>query len=143
MKHSIELLGTVVLCMTATACTNLPLSRDETSGPAAPEAEGEVVAEDRSDLGVPLPDVPEEGGRREQLTCFSGNRNHHARIGVELVDDQVAYFAYYSKSRPRTCSIEARRGDSFSRWTGNGKYFTVSLADQKGKLRIEHMGGAY
>lgn len=151
MRRSIEFLGTVVLCITATACTNLPMSRDETSGAAAPEGEttaqesapDDAAAEDRAELGAPLPDVPERGGRREQLTCFTGNRNHHARIGVELVNDQVAYFAYYSKSRPRTCSLEARRGDSYSRWTDNGKYFTVSLADRKGKLRIEHMDGAY
>ena len=149
MRRSIEFLGAVVLCITATACTTI--SRDKASETAAPEGEAvaqesapdDAAAEERAELGSPLPDVPEQGGRREQLTCFTGDRNHHARIGVELVDDQVAYFAYYSKSRPRTCSIEARRGDSFSRWTDNGKYFTVSLADQKGKLRIEHMDGAY
>jgi hypothetical protein len=151
MKRSIEFLGTVALCITATACTILPMSKDDPSGTVAPEGEtaaqdsapDDAVAEDRSDSGLPLPGAPEEAGRREQLTCFTGNRNRHARIGVELMNDQVAYFAYYSKSRPRTCSLEAGRDDSYSRWADDGAYSTVTLVDRKGKLQIEHMDGAY
>jgi len=82
-------------------------------------------------------------GKRENLTCYTGNDNRHARIGVELVDEQVAYFAYYSKSRPRTCSLEAGRDDAYSRWTDSGGYSTVTLADRKGRLRIEHKDGTY
>jgi hypothetical protein len=143
--------GAVVLCVAITACSNLPLPRDETSGTAVPEPDTEAAAQemaedqlDASVIGQDQPNAPVlQGGRRENLTCFSGNDDRHARIGVELVNDEVAYFAYYSKSRPRTCSLEAGRGDPYSRWTDSGAYFTVTLADRKGKLRIEHKDGAY
>lgn len=144
----------VALCIAAAACANLPLSKDEASRTAARKPGGETAApamaqddaaaDDRGNLGSPLPDAPVQGGgRREQLTCFTGNEDRHARIGVELVNERVTYFAYYSKWRPRTCSIEAGRGDSRVRWTDNGAYHTVTLPGQRGKLRIERKGGAY
>ena len=152
MLRSIEMCRAVALCVAVTACGKLPLSKEET-GKAA-ESEPEVselakaqdgAAEDsQRDLeSLPSESAGRRGGKRESLTCYTGNDNHHARIGVELEGNQVAYFAYYSKARPRTCSIEARRGDPYSRWTDNGKFSTVTLVDQKGRLRIEHKDGAY
>ena len=151
MKRSIDMCGAVVLCVAVTACSNLPLPKVETIAAVVPEPDSEPaapeMAEDRLDapfLAQDQPSAPVRGrGRRESITCFAGNDDRHARIGVELVGDQVAYFAYYSKSRPRTCSLEAGRGDSYSRWADSGAYSTVTLADRKGKLRIERMGDAY
>lgn len=158
MRRSIEVCGTAMFCMLAAACAQLPLPREDAGRAPATEAEAKAEADaetaaktqddaeesDESNLGYPLPDTSaQEGGRRENLTCFAGSEDRHARIGVELVNDQVTYFAFYSKSRPRTCSIEAGRDDSLSRWTDNGAYFTVMLRDRKGKLLIEQGDGAY
>ncbi len=146
MRRSIEICGAVGLCVAVTACAILPLSKNETSSTAAPEADSEAAVPAKAQ---DQPNAPtQRGARRENLTCFTGNEDRHARIGVELVNDQVTYFAYYSKARPRTCSIEAGRRDRRSRWTDNGEHSTVTLVDQKskhpnGKLRIDHHGDAY
>jgi len=136
MVRAIEMYAAVVLCIAVAACAKWPVSKDESGKMAAPERDNEAAApakaQERPDASA------QQGIRRENLTCFSGSEDHHARIGVELVNDQVNYFAYYSKARPRTCSIEAGRGDSRSRWTDNGAYSTVTLGGQKGMLRIEH-----
>jgi len=151
MWRSIDICGTVVLCVAVTACSNLPLPKGERSATAVPEPDNDAAALEMAEdqpgalaMAQEQPGAPvRRGGRRESLTCFSGNDDRQARIGVELVNGQVAYFAYYSKWRPRTCSLEAGRGDPYSRWTDDGAYSTVTLADRKGKLRIERKGGAY
>ncbi len=151
MKRSIDMCGAVVLCVAVTACSNLPQPKDETTGTALPEPDNEAAAmemeQEQSEASAMAQDQPgspeQRRGRRENLTCFTGTKDRHARIGVELLNGQVNYFAYYSKWRPRTCSLEAGRGDPYSRWTDGGGYSTVTLADHKGQLRIEREGGAY
>lgn len=81
--------------------------------------------------------------KRENLACFTGNEDRHARIGVELVNQQVTYFAYYSKWKPRTCSIEARRGGPYNRWEDKGALSVITLPDRKGTLLIERQGKGY
>ena len=151
MRRAIELCGIIAVCTTLASCGSTPPPPEKPSEPSvtAPSSEpvetGAAQEESsapelvRSDPG----DSIQLAGRRENLTCFSGSKDRHARIGVELVNGEVNYFAYYSKWRPRTCSLEAGRGDAFSRWSDNGAYSTVSLADHKGELRIEHMGASY
>lgn len=148
MSRSIAILGIAVLCAAVAACSSTPPPREEPKGPAVTEPEpatpesmqGEVETPGLTP-GEPVPVPP--GARHENLTCFTGTEDRQARIGVELINDQVAYFAFYSKWRPRTCSLEAGRGDALSQWSGNGNDFTVMLADHKGELRIERKGGAY
>jgi hypothetical protein len=144
-------IGTIfVVCVMANACSSLPSSRDRTSESPAPQRQSGTAAPEIAQQPADFPDLaPSQpgapllhGGRREQLTCFAGTKDRHARIGVELVDDQVTYFAYYSRWRPRTCSIEAGRGDAYSRWSDNGTYSRVTLAD-RGELRIVQEGDAY
>jgi len=148
MSRSIAMCGIVVLCVTVAACGNVPSSRPRPSEPAAPQPESEVVppetAQDGAEAsglaqGEPVPVPP--GARHENLTCFSGSEDRQARIGIELINDRVAYFAFYSKWRPRTCSLDATRGDALSRWADGEGYSTVTLADRKGELRIERKGG--
>lgn len=151
MARSIAKCGITLLCVLAASCSNLPSSRNQTGKMAAPELENEAAApettQEQEEASGPEQDQPgiaaPPGARRENLTCFSGSEDRQARIGVELIDGEVAYFAYYSKWRPRTCSLEAGRGDARSRWIDNGAYSTVKLADRKGELRIEHKGGKY
>jgi hypothetical protein len=149
MRRSIAMCGLVVLCVAVAACTTAPPPRVETGGPATPEPEAAPpeAPEEQAEapemtpgLGIPVP----PGARHENLTCFTGTEDRQARIGVELINDQVAYFAFYSKWRPRTCSLDAGRGDAFSQWADADNYSTVTLADHNGELRIEReSGGAY
>jgi hypothetical protein len=81
--------------------------------------------------------------RIEKLACFSGIKDRHARIGVQLVDGKIDYFAYYSKWKPRTCSIEAERNGPYARWEDNGATSTIFLVDDKGSLTIDRKGGAF
>lgn len=106
---------------------------------ALARAQDRVVAHYRRSKGL----AGEPANRLAKLACFTGNEDRHARIGVELVNQKVAYFAYYSKWKPRTCSLETRRGGPYDRWTDSGDTSTVSLVDQKGMLMIERKGNSY
>ena len=145
MMRSISKCGAIALCVAVTACSSVA-PKIETS--VVPEPDKEAPSLEITEVEPDTPSIGQElagplSGRRENLTCYTGTDDRHARIGVELVNDQVAYFAYYSKSRPRTCSLEAGRGDPYSRWSDSGGFSTVTLADRKGRLRIERDGGSY
>lgn len=72
----------------------------------------------------------------ERLACRLGTEDHHARIGVELVDGKVSRFAYYSKSKPRTCSISIERDGPYSTWRDVGRFTQVTT--DNGRFLIEH-----
>src|SRR6185436_3179159 len=77
--------------------------------------------------------------KREMLACRLGTEDRHARIAVVLVGGKMTEFAYYSKWKPRTCSVYVQRGkDSISKWSDNGHLTTVALAEGKGDFLIEH-----
>lgn len=148
MSRSMAMCATVAFCFTLAACSSAPTSRPRPSEPAVEQPESEVAppetAQEEAESpglaqGEPIPVPP--GARHENLTCFTGTDERQARIGVELINDQVAYFAFYSKWRPRTCSLDAARGSSLSRWADGEGYSTVTLPDRKGQLRIERKGG--
>jgi len=81
-------------------------------------------------------------GRTETLACRLGTEDRHARIAVVVIRGKTDSFAYYSKWKPRTCSVYLqRKGDMFSRWADNGNITTVSL--EKGAFLIEHKPGEY
>lgn len=149
MRRSIEICVMAGLCMAITACGSLRAPEERAERSAIPDSGTRPppeIIQDRQESPVAqdLPYAPlPPGGQRENLTCFTGTENRHARIGVELVNGEVTYFAYYSKWRPRTCSLDAGRGDALSRWTDNGTYSTVALAERRGELRIERNGNAY
>src|SRR3954466_14420800 len=80
--------------------------------------------------------------KTETLACRLGTEDRHARIAVVVVKGRTDSFAYYSKWKPRTCSVYLqRKGDMFSRWADNGAVTTVSL--EKGTFLIEHKAGEY
>ncbi len=72
----------------------------------------------------------------EKLTCMLGTEDRHARIAVEVKDGRVESFAYYSKWKPRTCSVHVEREDPYSNWEDAGR-FTVVMTD-KGAFLIEN-----
>jgi len=82
-------------------------------------------------------------GRKEQLTCFTGVQDRHARIGVELENEKVTYLAYYSKKKPRTCSIDVGKGGHAARWEENAKFTKITLTEDSGVLLISHSGDSY
>lgn len=79
----------------------------------------------------------------EKLACRLGTEDQHARIAVVLHNGKVNNFAYYSKWKPRTCSMEVGRGDAYSKWEDNGNVTVVTLAEDKGAFLIDHEPGRY
>jgi hypothetical protein len=79
----------------------------------------------------------------EKLACTLGTDERHARIAIELVDGKVSRFAYYSKWKPRTCSMEVVRDDAFSAWDDTGNVTVVTLLEEKGAFLIDHERGKY
>lgn len=79
----------------------------------------------------------------EKLACRLGTEDQHARIAVELHNGKVNNFAYYSKWKPRTCSMEVGRGDPYSTWEDTGNVTVVTLIEDKGAFLIDHEPGRY
>lgn len=81
-------------------------------------------------------------GRSETLACRLGTEDRHARIAVVVIRGKTDSFAYYSKWKPRTCSIYLQRNrDSYSKWADTGNITTVNL--ERGAFLIEHKPGEY
>ena len=74
----------------------------------------------------------------EKLACKLGTEDQHARIAVELFDGKVNRFAYYSKWKPRTCSLEVERDDAYSKWEDTGNVTIVTLNEDTGAFLIDH-----
>jgi hypothetical protein len=70
-------------------------------------------------------------GPIEKLDCKTGTEDHHARIAVLAQGGDVQSLAYYSKWKPRTCSIHLQRGDAYSKWndTGDATIVTTEFGD--------------
>ena len=115
------------------------LAKQEAAAVAA--AQDRVVAYYRRSLGKDDAGPALAVRRIEKLACFAGIQDRHARIGVQLVDGKIDYFAYYSKWKPRTCSILAERNGPYSRWEDNGTTSKVILVDDKGSFTIDRKGG--
>jgi hypothetical protein len=81
--------------------------------------------------------------RIERLACRLGTEDRHARIAVELRDGRINRFAYYSKWKPRTCSMEVERDDAYSTWEDSGNLTVVTLIEDKGAFLIDHERGRY
>ncbi len=72
----------------------------------------------------------------ERLSCMRGTEDRHARIAVEVVGGRVQSFAYYSKKKPRTCSVHIKRDDAYSKWTDEGRFTRVTT--ENGDFLIEN-----
>ena len=95
----------------------------------------------------PMADVPGEKpvtavqqGAIERIDCTSGKPDWHARIAFEAQGGQVTSFAYYSRWKPRTCSLELTRNGDGAKWrmtrdgavrvhTPQGRYLIRTSAD--------------
>jgi hypothetical protein len=65
-------------------------------------------------------------GPIERYDCKIGTEDNHARIAVLAQGGEVQSVAYYSKWKPRTCSVHLQRGDAYSRWKDTGDATTVN-----------------
>jgi len=79
----------------------------------------------------------------ERLACRLGTEDEHARIAVQLANGKVDSFAYYSKWKPQTCSMDVKRGDAYSAWEDTGDQTVVTLVDDTGAFLIDHSPGRY
>ena len=80
--------------------------------------------------------------KSETLTCREGTEDNHARIGVVLIGGKIDSFAYYSKWKPRTCSIYLERNrDPYSKWVDKGSVTNVKL--ERGFFVLEHKKDEY
>ncbi len=125
----------------AAAAASRTAKRAKQEAAALAAAQDRVVAHWRRSQGKGDAGLAMAVKRIEKLTCFTGIKDRHARIGVQLVDGKVDYFAYYSKWKPRTCSIEAGRNGPYSRWEDSGATSKVTLVDDKGVFTIDRKGG--
>src|SRR3954463_16391405 len=81
-------------------------------------------------------------GKHETLACRLGTEDRHARIAVVTIGGKVDSFAYYSKWKPRTCSIYLQRqGDMYSKWADTGDVTAVDI--EKGAFLIENKKNQY
>jgi hypothetical protein len=64
-------------------------------------------------------------GPIEKFDCKIGTEDQHARIAVLAQGGEVQSVAYYSKWKPRTCSVHLQRGDAYSQWKDVGDATTV------------------
>ena len=70
----------------------------------------------------PMADVPGDRplsaakGISERYDCMAGVEDEHARIAFEALGGQVTGFSYYSKWKPRTCSIDMQYTDKSLKW---------------------------
>jgi hypothetical protein len=60
--------------------------------------------------------LPALRGAVERIDCKTGKEDLHARIAFEARGGQLTYFAYYSKWKPRTCSLDFARDASGTKW---------------------------
>ena len=61
----------------------------------------------------------------ERLTCMLGTEDRQARVAVEIIGGRVQSFAYYSKKKPRTCSVHLQRDEAYSKWSDDGRFTKV------------------
>jgi hypothetical protein len=126
----------------AAAAAAARAQRAKKEAEALAKAQDRVVAYYKRSLGIETSTVVKRAPRGvEKLTCFTGIQDRHARIGVQVVNGKVNYFAFYSKWKPRTCSIDAGRDSD--QWEDNGTSSKVTFVDGKGVLVIHRTDESY
>ena len=76
--------------------------------------------------------APKKGAKKpaakkiERLSCTVGTDDRQARVAVEIIGGRVQSFAYYSKKKPRTCSVHLQRDDAYSKWQDEGRFTKVT-----------------
>lgn len=119
----------VVITLLLGACAQSPLQPSSTAMRPPPadipriEPDGQVepdeVPEEAIDRLADMPGdrkLPALNGKTEQIDCKSGIEDVHARMAIEARGGQIASFAFYSKRKPRTCSLDVNRDSPYVKW---------------------------
>ena len=119
----------VVITVLLGACAQTSMQPSSTAMRPPPadipriEPDGQVepddVAEEAADRMADVPGdrkLPSLTGKVEQIDCKSGVEDVHARMAIEARGGQVASFAFYSKRKPRTCSLDVNRDSPYVKW---------------------------
>lgn len=110
---------------------------------ALPVAAAQKAVEKKAVASKKKAEKKKRRAKLEKLACRLGTEDEHARIAVLLADGKVDSFAYYSKWKPRTCSMEVKRDDAFSKWEDTGTTTVVTLIEEKGAFLIDNGRGRY
>jgi hypothetical protein len=132
---STRLISTAALLAfsTAGAAATAPATKPEAKPAARPATKAAAKA---------APGPRKLRGKMETLACRLGTEDRHARIAVVTIGGTVDSFAYYSKWKPRTCSVYLQRNrDMYSKWADTGAITTVNI--EKGAFLIENKKGEY
>ncbi len=106
-------LGALALLLLGACAPMKPVVRPEPPAPVVIVVPEDVPEPPRVD---PMADVtgdmmlPALQGALERIDCTGGNGDLHARCS------QIASFAYYSKWKPRTCTLDFDRADPKVKW---------------------------
>ena len=105
---------------------------------AQQKAPPKAVSKAQKAQALPPKKNPPLRGKLEKLSCKLGTEDRHARIAVELVGGRLKSLAYYSKWKPRTCSVHIVRDDAYSKWEDTGSVTVVTLNEEKGAFLIDY-----
>lgn len=130
MRMARQLLITSGVSVAMVCLPHLALSQQKPAAKAAPGP----AAKGPAAKGPPR-------GPIERYDCRIGTEDQHARIALQAQGGQVQSVAYYSKWKPRTCSVHLQRGDAFSRWKDTGDATTIST--EHGDFLIQVSRGEY
>lgn len=80
-------------------------------------------------------------GPVEKYDCKTGTEDEHARLAILAQGGEVQSLAYYSKWKPRTCSVHLQRNEAFSKWKDTGEATTITT--DYGDFLIQVSRGEY
>ena len=118
----------VVITLLLGACAQTPMQPSSTAMRPPPadipriDPDGQVEPEGLPEEADRMADVPGDQklqsliGKVEQIDCKTGVEDLHARMAIESRGGQVASFAFYSKRKPRTCSLDVNRNTPYVKW---------------------------
>jgi hypothetical protein len=101
------------------------LSQQSPQQKAAPASANKAAAPQQAAASHTMAKKGPPRGPIEKLDCKVGTEDQHARIAVLAQGGEVQSVAYYSKWKPRTCSVHLQRGDAYSRWKDTGHATTI------------------
>ena len=121
-----------------TALLMLPvLASAQQKSMTKPESRPEARPEARREA------APAKGprGAVEKYDCKIGTEDRHARIAILAQGGSVQSVAYYSKWKPRTCSVHLERSGAHGRWSDTGDATTITT--EFGDFLIQVSRGEY
>lgn len=124
-------IGVISLCFSATVAAQQKPPAPAAKSAAKPAATAPATATARRPPRGPI----------EKYDCKIGTEDQHARIALQAQGGEVQSVAYYSKWKPRTCSVHLQRGDAFSRWSDVGDATTITT--EHGDFLIQVSRGEY